>query len=248
MTTTFIPVLEAHGAMKTHIGHVRRMNQDRGLALNKASVYAVADGMGGMPAGEVASRIAIEAFEAAYLMDPTFNGLVEAAEVANASVWSDGMTYPAHRDMGSTLVAMALITDDIGTAFNVAHVGDSRLYRLRDGELIQLTRDHTVAQEMADSGQMSLEQAEAQGYGHSLTNFIGTRFVKVDNFIVVPKDGDRYLLCSDGLQEITDNLIAEILMLTDTAEDAAQKLIDSVLCTVARDNTTVVVVDVSEAA
>src|SRR6516164_9514193 len=191
----------------TDVGLVRTVNQDQLLAASP--LFAVADGMGGHAAGEVASLTAIEALKAAFDKDRSPAGLVAAAEEANRAVWDRGQTDLELRGMGTTLVAVALVESDGEERLTVISVGDSRVYLLRQGELEQLTTDHSLVQELVDEGQLSEAEADVHPHRHVLTRALGVdQDVTVDEIQILPVRGDRYLLCSDGLpRELTDNQI-----------------------------------------
>jgi protein phosphatase len=228
----------------TDVGRVRTINQDQMLAASP--LFAVADGMGGHAAGEVASLTAIEALKAAFEKDRSPAGLVAAAEEANRAVWDRGQTDPELRGMGTTLVAVALVASDGEERLAVIHVGDSRVYLLRQGELEQLTTDHSLVRELVDEGQLSEAEADVHPHRHVLTRALGVDpEVTVDDIQVLPVRGDRYLLCSDGLpRELTDNQIASVLRRLEQPGEAAKALVAEARARGGNDNITVVVVDV----
>jgi protein phosphatase len=141
----------------TDVGRVRTDNEDQLVVAD--SLFAVADGMGGHAAGEVASQIAVETLREVYAENPTAEGLIEAVRAANAAVIQRSETDPATRGMGTTVCAAALVPgEDSGSEMLVViNVGDSRAYLLRDGELSQITEDHSVADELMRAGQLSEE-------------------------------------------------------------------------------------------
>jgi protein phosphatase len=202
--------------------------------------------MGGHAAGEVASLTAIEALKAAFEKDRSPAGLVAAAEQANRAVWDRGQTDPELRGMGTTLVAVALVESNGEERLGVIHVGDSRVYLLRQGELEQLTTDHSLVQELVDEGQLSEAEADIHPHRHVLTRALGVDpDVTVDEIQVLPVRGDRYLLCSDGLpREVSDNQIASVLRRLEQPAVAAKALVAEARARGGNDNITVVVVDV----
>lgn len=227
-------------ASATHTGLVRSNNED---ALYPAasgddedqSLFIVADGMGGHVAGEVASRIAVET--AADIPDTPGRRIIGA----NHALLLEVAENPELAGMGTT---MTLLEVKDSTA-RVAHVGDSRAYLLRDGVLRQLTVDHTVAAEYVAAGQISPEEAQNHPQRNMITRALGlTQDLMVDELEEPLESGDRFLLCSDGVnsmltdQEITDQLAAE------TAEEAAWGLIEAANAAGGHDNITAVVVDV----
>ena len=146
--------------------------------------------MGGHAAGEVASLTAVEALRAAFDKDRTTAGLVAAAQDANRAVWEKAQHDPELRGMGTTLVALALVTDDGEERLAIVNVGDSRVYLLRDGELEQLTTDHSLVQELMDDGQLSEAEATVHPQRHVLTRALGVDpEVPVDSIEVLPVQG-----------------------------------------------------------
>lgn len=230
-------------ATATHQGVVRQNNEDAVYPDSSGesegpAVLIVADGMGGHVAGEVASRLAVNA-AASTDLDPA-----DRVAAGNRAIREEVAREPSLEGMGTTMTLVALGED--GTA-RFGHVGDSRAYHLRNGELAQLTEDHTVASELATLGQISADEAESHPQRHMLTRTLGlTRFVNVDELEVELAPGDRLLLCSDGLTEmVSDDVIADALG-NGTADDAAWKLVDLANEGGGVDNISVVVVDVTE--
>jgi protein phosphatase len=225
----------------THQGMVRQNNEDslypdRSGESDGPAVLMVADGMGGHVAGEVASRLAINA-AASSTLDPG-----DRVAAANRAIREEVARQPDLQGMGTTLTLVELTPE--GTA-KFGHVGDSRAYLFRDGELKQLTDDHTVAAEYVALGQLSVEEATGHPQSHMLTRCLGlTRFVNVDEFDLELEAGDRLLLCSDGLnlmvapEGIVENLTG------GTADEAAWKLVEVANKAGGHDNTSVIVIDV----
>ncbi len=231
----------------TDVGLVRSNNQDQLLVT--PGLYAVADGMGGHAAGEVASLTAIKALDAAFEAsdERTASSLGSAARAANTAVWEQARTNRGMLGMGTTLVALAVVEKDEGTSgLAVAHIGDSRLYLYRDKALKQLTVDHSLVQELIDEGQISEAQAAVHPQRHVLTRALGVEpAVDVDLMDISPMDDDRYLLCSDGLpREASDEDIADVLDRFDDPSEAARELVALANSRGGSDNVTVVVVDV----
>lgn len=230
----------------TDVGLVRSNNQDQYLVA--PGLYAVADGMGGHAAGEVASQTAIEALRAAYEHAPhTAGALVDAAKTANRAVWDQARANRGMLGMGTTLVALAVVEENgAATGMAIAHIGDSRVYMYRDGGLTQLTVDHSLVQELIDDGQLTVEQAAVHPQRHVLTRALGVEpSVEVDLLRVAPHHGDRYLLCSDGLpREASDDQIAAVLSRFADPSEAAKELVSLANSRGGSDNVTVVVVDV----
>ncbi|MGH9057586.1 MAG: Stp1/IreP family PP2C-type Ser/Thr phosphatase, partial [Acidimicrobiales bacterium] len=227
----------------TDVGLVRTTNQDQLLV--ESPLFAVADGMGGAAAGEVASAVAIEGLRDAFdsAGEPTSQTLVDAAQAANRAVWEKAEAHAEMRGMGTTLVALALTSDGRLAAVNV---GDSRLYRLHDGELQQVTADHNLVAEMVAEGRLSQEEAEVHPRRNIMTRALGVDpDVPVDLFALDAQPGDRYLLCSDGLpREVADALIESLLRRLADPQEVASELVDEAKRRGGSDNVTVVVVDV----
>jgi PPM family protein phosphatase len=235
-------VLRAGGA--TDIGRVRTNNQDQMLVT--AELYAVADGMGGHAAGEVASLTAVEALKAAYQVKGGTEGLVAATHQANRSIFERAQENPDFHGMGTTLVAVALVNEEGEDRLAVVNVGDSRVYLMRQGELEQLTTDHSLVQELVDDGQLTELEATVHPQRHVLTRALGVDSeVNVDVLQVLPLKGDRLLLCSDGLsRELSDDQVASILRRLGDPDDAARELVNAAKNRGGNDNITVVIVDV----
>jgi PPM family protein phosphatase len=216
-------------------------------------VMMVADGMGGHAAGEVASRMAISALIKLALEVPDWILRVDegyAREVMKRSktrvrkigsmLVERGRREPALQGMGTTLT----IARSLGRDLMITHVGDSRAYLLRGGRLHRLTRDHTYAQFLVDIGELAPKDVANSKHRHVLANALGgaTEDVQVDTDRVQLKDGDRVLLCSDGLTDLVDDeLITRILQETPHAGDACERLVQTALDNGGRDNVTVIV-------
>jgi len=231
----------------TDVGLVRSNNQDQLLVA--PGLYAVADGMGGHAAGEVASATAVRALQAAFDASDqrSTESLQSAAKAANRAVWEQARANKGMLGMGTTLVALAVVERDDGTSgLAIAHIGDSRVYVFRDGSLSQITVDHSLVQELVDEGSISPEQAAVHPQRHVLTRALGVEpAVKIDLIQVTPLHGDRYVLCSDGLpREVSDEQIAAVLQRFSDPDDAAKELVALANSRGGSDNITVVVVDV----
>jgi protein phosphatase len=236
-------VIELEAGSATDVGLVRSKNQD--ALLVAAHLFAVADGMGGAAAGEVASATAIERLGDAFAAagTPTPEDLIEAAQAANRAVWEQAEANPEMRGMGTTLVALAPVADG---RLAIINIGDSRLYLLHDGELRQVTSDHNLVAELVAQGRLSKEEAEHHPRRNIMTRALGVDpEVPVDLFVLDAHPGDRFLLCSDGLpRELHDDQIASLLRRLGDPEEAARELVDEAKRRGGNDNITVVVVDV----
>lgn len=235
--------LRAGGA--SDVGQVRTVNQDSMLVGPR--IYVVADGMGGHQGGEVASAMAIDAFDhAENQATVTVNELVSRVQDANGSVYERSGEDPGLSGMGTTLVAIAVVKEDGEERLAIVNVGDSRAYRLTGGQLEQVSDDHSLVGEMVREGRITDEQAREHPQKNIVTRAVGIEpDVDVDEFQLLPHAGDRYLLCSDGLtDEVTDAEIAEVLRTVDDPDAAAQQLVERANQHGGRDNITVLVVDV----
>jgi protein phosphatase len=233
-------------ATATHVGHLRDGNEDfvtpdEDGAGDGPLVVAIADGMGGHVGGEIASRLAVEA---AIAPPPGADVAVrDRIELGNDAVVAATEDDPRLAGMGTTLTLGLFDPDGM---LHIGHVGDSRLYLLRDGELEQLTRDHTWVMDMLSRGQLSPEQAETHPRRHLLTRVLGMIGVQVDDDSVELHDGDRILICSDGLTTmLRDDAIAAIVRDAETPSDAVWALVEGANAAGGYDNTTVAVVDVA---
>jgi serine/threonine protein phosphatase PrpC len=226
------------------VGLVRSTNQD--LALETSSLFAVADGMGGHAGGEVASRLAIDALTAAFGRQPTGIGLAEAVTSANSVVWAHSQENADLRGMGTTLTAVALVDEGGHDVLALVNVGDSRSYRFHDGELTQITNDHSLAEEMVLSGELTPAEAAFHPHRHILTRALGVSpDVDVDVWRIRPIRGERFLLCSDGLtNELGNNQIIEVLSTVADPQAAADLLVRAARTHGGSDNITAVVIDV----
>ena len=236
-------MIQLRAGSATDVGLVRTNNQDRLLVAD--SLFAVADGMGGAAAGEVASTTAIEGLLEAFKEagEATPESLIDAARSANRAVWDQAEANPEMRGMGTTLVAIALVGGD---RLAVVNIGDSRLYLLRGEELRQVTSDHNLVAELVAEGRISKEEAEVHPRRNIMTRALGVDpEVDVDLFVEDPQPGDRYLLCSDGLpRELRDDHIVSILRRFADPSEAAKELVDEAKRRGGNDNITAVVVDI----
>ncbi|MBV8386744.1 MAG: Stp1/IreP family PP2C-type Ser/Thr phosphatase [Acidimicrobiia bacterium] len=233
--------LRAGGATDT--GLVRDHNEDRYLA--DEHLFVVADGVGGHKAGEVASQTAVETLQHAFTA-PTTENLVEAVKTANRTVWNLAEANSDQRGMGTTLTAIALVDDGGEDRLAIVNVGDSRAYLLQQGQLEQLTEDHSLVEQLVREGQLTPEEAQVHPQRSIITRALGLDpDVEVDSWELTPYKGDRLLLCSDGLtNEVSDADIATTLRTVGDPEEAAKQLVDAARDHGGNDNITCVVVDV----
>jgi protein phosphatase len=227
----------------TDTGRQRRENEDSMLA--RAPLFVVADGMGGAQAGEVASRIAVEAFEPGVgdSREPE-TALATLAQRANARIYELSHSHAEQAGMGTTLTAVYVGEREI----SIAHVGDSRAYRLREGVLERLTEDHSLVDELLRQGRLTPEEAVEHPQRSVITRALGPEgVVEVDTRSYAARDGDVYLLCSDGLTTMLDEeRVAQVLREHATLRDAGEALIAAANDAGGRDNITVVLLRVEE--
>ncbi len=235
----------AEEAHKTDTGRQRHANEDSYFA--RAPLFAVADGMGGAQAGEVASRIAAGAFERGRVNDdaPAEGQLEQIAQRANREIHRLAQEDSSRAGMGTTLTAAILRDDEVA----LSHVGDSRAYVLRDGQLKRLTKDHSLVEELRRQGRLTEEQAEEHPQRSIITRALGPEpSVNVDTMSFPARDGDVFLLCSDGLTTmVPDDEIREILANARSLRSAVSRLIDAANRRGGRDNITAVAFRVAEA-
>jgi len=233
--------LRAGGA--TDVGLVRAHNEDNYLADER--LFAVADGVGGHKAGEVASQTAVDTLQREF-REPTTDGLIDAVKTANRTVWNLAEANPEQRGMGTTLTAVALVDENGEERLALVNVGDSRAYLLQQGELEQLTEDHSLVEQLVREGQLTPEEAQVHPQRSIITRALGLDpEVEVDSWELTPYRGDRILLCSDGLtNEVTDDEIASTLRTVSDPNDAARQLIQEARDHGGSDNITCVIVDV----
>jgi protein phosphatase len=227
----------------TDTGRQRRANEDSHLA--RAPLFVVADGMGGAQAGEVASRIAIESFQDG-LQDATAPeaALAKLTQRANSHIHELSHSNAEQAGMGTTLTAVY-----VGErAISIAHVGDSRAYRLRDGVLERLTEDHSLVDELLRQGRLTPEEALEHPQRSVITRALGPEgAVEVDTRSYSAREGDVYLLCSDGLTTmLSEDRLAELLLAHTSLREAGEALIAAANEAGGRDNITVVLLRIEE--
>ena len=231
---------------RTDTGRLRRVNEDAYLNLDNIGLWVVADGMGGHARGDVASRLIVDAFRGVD-KPPSADAFAELVRkrlsLANERMRNQQPGLQPGEIMGSTVVAFLVYKRE----WRCLWAGDSRAYLLRDGRLTQITRDHSVAQDMVERGELRQEQAAYHPYANRITRAIGTRNeLLLDEYRSHLRDGDTVLLCSDGLnKEVDDEEVEEILAQYD-CDDASRELVDLALERGARDNVTVAVIKFEE--
>ena len=234
----------------TDTGNLRGQNEDSHIA--QQGLFAVADGMGGHNAGEVASAMAIE-----YLRGVALSGVASAEAFAqvvrdlNNAIFSAATATTDQRGMGTTLTAAALLETtsetDQPSQIVIANVGDSRTYLLRSGELRQLSVDHSYVQELVTEGLLTIDEARTHPRRNIVTRALGIDAqVSVDTWTIPMFDGDRFMLCSDGLvDEVPLDEITEMMREHTTPQQVAERLVTAAKWHGGRDNITVIVLDVS---
>ena len=228
--------MKMYGA--TDIGLVRETNQDN-FYINKAAKWAVvADGMGGHNGGETASFLTVEEIKKSMQQGV---GLKESVENANSLVYRAAMETPVLMGMGTTVV----LCEIVGSIANISYVGDSRAYHYHNGVLTQIPKDHSIVQQLIDSGTITEEQAKFHPQRNLITRAVGTeRYVLADSVSTDVEKGDYILMCSDGLSSYVDEkVISDILANTKTS-DVVSKLIEEANDCGGKDNVTVVVMEV----
>jgi protein phosphatase len=233
----------------TDPGLIRTVNQDDYHIDPDGRFFIVADGMGGHAGGQEASKLATEAIQAH--LDEHWQSQVASEELieqafykANQSILQDQQNHPERPDMGTTAVVFMFRQ---GQSW-CAHVGDSRLYRLRSSTLEQITEDHTWVARAMKAGDLTPDQARTHQWRHVLSQCLGRKDLQqVDVQMMDVQPGDRLLLCTDGLtEELSDNLISSYIQPRLDGEEAAAMLIESAKEKGGRDNITVVIVEVDD--
>jgi protein phosphatase len=234
-------------------GNFRDNNEDRCIVDEQQRFFVVADGMGGQAAGEKASQLATEIFAQKIdeLIDfdsspsETVTGaLDEAVAFANQQIIQLSEEDPNFHNMGTTLTFIVVV----GGKFYVGGIGDSRTYRLRGDTLEQLTTDHSLTQALLDAGTITPADAETHRYRNVLYKYLGTKegSTGTDPAQVLPKEGDRYLLCSDGVTDgLKDEPLQKLLGEIDDPQEAAEAIVAAAQEGGSRDNITCIVLHVN---
>ena len=244
-------------ALKTHAGQVRPLNEDAVGADPESGLFILADGLGGYNAGEIASTMAVSTLlaelpaelDAARQADSTFdpqNVLRDRLIAMNSTIYRAALNSSAFEGMATTIVVAWLLGDRLW----VAHTGDSRLYRMRGGQLEQLTRDHSFSQELLDAGMVTEEEARLLPAKNLVTRALGAS-AEVDPEVrdYALRAGDLVMMCSDGLTEMISfaEINAQLGSYKGDVQEVARRLVDMANDAGGRDNVSVVVVGVQEA-
>ena len=244
-------MVQLNWGMKSITGNYRENNEDSCTIHGAGRMFVVADGMGGQNAGEKASALAIELFPkrleqlleavSPENIDVILKSIDEAVSHANTEIMALGEIDSDTRSMGTTI---AFIVSHGETLF-VGGVGDSRVYMLRNGNFMQLTTDHSLTQALIDAGTLTPEEAVGHRYRNVLYRYLGTKEggIGVQTRQIQPQAGDRFLICSDGVLDGTnDDNLAELLRQYDDPQEAADAIVDSALTGGSKDNITSIVV------
>ena len=237
----------------TDVGRVRTNNEDAArfvrpskilVRIQKGFLAIVADGMGGHAAGEIASQMAVETSAKAYYQqeDTPESSLFVAFAKANRAIWQAANKNVMQKGMGTTCTAVAISQNRLF----MAHVGDSRLYLYKDGQLIQLSTDHTYVQELIQQGVISTEEAEKHPDRNMLTRAMGTHNkveVDVQAISTLFENNDRLMLCSDGLYDYFSPAEIATFLTIPTLNEAAQQMVDAAKQRGGHDNITVLLVE-----
>jgi len=240
-------VLELFWAAVTDTGRRREVNQDAMFA--EYPLFVVADGMGGHVGGEIASASTIDRLRAV-----ADSGTVnpKTIEKALARAVKDIASHPDATDDGTGTTVTGVFLDTTGDAAHwvTLNIGDSRVYLVRDGAIVQITTDHSVVQELVAAGRLSPEEAENHPYGNVITRAVGPSDGVTPDYVRLDVlEGDRFVICSDGLtKELTDYGIRHFLDENADPADAASAMLEAALENGGRDNITIIVLDVGHPA
>lgn len=253
--------LEVQFAGRTDVGCVRTNNEDNFGYDARHGIFVVCDGMGGAAAGEIASKLGVDTVLTYFreagksgvypAIGQTFDGYSERAnalgsaiQLANSAIFETGSNHVSQRGMGSTIVAVLAK----GNFFSIGHVGDSRIYLVRHGEIQQLTNDHSLVMEWVRAGRMTREEAEHSDKQNIIVRALGSdETVKPDVDDLVALHGDVLVLASDGLtKHVKDEWILGIVQESPTLEAACQDLIDAAKAHGGDDNITCLLIKMVE--
>ncbi|MBF0409120.1 MAG: Stp1/IreP family PP2C-type Ser/Thr phosphatase [Candidatus Riflebacteria bacterium] len=232
---------------KTDVGKVRSNNEDAIFVTEKEGVFLVSDGMGGHKAGEIASEMSRDIISAALLEIKTSqnleNSIREAFLKANQQVRDKSTESKDFQGMGCTCITLMLREQN----FFLAHVGDSRVYLFRRGELKQMTRDHSYVEELFIRGLISEEEKKDHPYKNQITRYIGcSQKLEVDITSGPVWNGDVFLMCTDGLSEmVPQNTIKEIFLKSNDVKTTVETLVDEALKNGGKDNVSAVAVQIT---
>jgi serine/threonine protein phosphatase PrpC len=259
-------------AYESDVGRVREKNEDSALAIPEHSIFVVADGMGGHNRGDVASKMSVEAIQNFYTQNHYYSAnalreahrehrnsnsierkrsssaefqLWKALEVANRDIHQAANRYSQFRDMGTTIV----ITHFVGKRVYFGCVGDSRIYRIRNEKLQQLSDDHSLANEYIKMKILRREDLPRFPFKNIIVRALGLNAkVEIDTSYAQVREGDTYLLCSDGLTDlVADDTICDLMLTANSLDEACQSLVAQANACGGLDNITVLMVNVQKA-
>ncbi len=229
----------------SHIGLVREKNEDKYIMDLQQKLFVICDGMGGHKGGKIASAMAAQVIERQYTSNDEQDrsvALNAAIIAANQKIWQVGSDNPEYQEMGTTATAAVIA----GERLIVAHVGDSSLFLLRDGQICKITTDHTLARQMVMDGLLDEDEVRTCSYNHILTRAVGVQEnIEIDNYTEIIQPGDQIILCSDGLTDmLAEEEMLEIMNENKAAADPeqlARALVDAALNKGGYDNITIIV-------
>lgn len=229
---------------RTHVGLRRKVNEDSLLVRTERGLWAVADGMGGHEAGDVASAkvtAALLGLPIVYGLDALVDCAIEALQSVNRDLIQLAGTTDIEKSIGSTVVGLAIA----GEQYRAFWAGDSRAYILRDGQIAQLTRDHSLVQSLVDAGMLTPGEALDHPNANIITRAVGVaEELKVETVAGEVNPGDQFILASDGLTRLVEDQELADELGSGSMEEAADRLIDMVLARGAPDNATLIIVKV----
>jgi len=229
---------------RTDVGLRRKVNEDSILVRTERGLWAVADGMGGHEAGDVASAMVTEALHLlpiVYGLEPLVEAAIVELRRINSQLIELGRSDGHGRTIGTTVVALAIADGH----FHCFWAGDSRAYRVRDGQIRRISRDHSMVQDLVDAGMLAADEAERHVDANIITRAVGVaEELEVDSSTGDAQAGDLFLLASDGLTRVVDDQEILAQLAANTPNDAADVLIEMVMARGAPDNVSIVIVKV----
>jgi serine/threonine protein phosphatase PrpC len=229
---------------RTHVGLRRKVNEDSVMVRTERGLWAVADGMGGHDAGDVASAKVADALQdlpIVYGLDQLTESAIAALTRVNGELIELARSVDSQRTIGSTVVGLAIADGE----FRCFWAGDSRAYRLRDGKISRLSRDHSLVQDLVDAGMRSADEAEGHPNANVITRAVGvTEDLKFDVVSGDVRLGDQFVLASDGMTRLVEDHEVAAQLATADLDDAIDALIEMVLSRGAPDNVSIVITEV----
>jgi serine/threonine protein phosphatase PrpC len=229
---------------RTHVGLRRKINEDALMVRTERGLWAVADGMGGHEAGEVASAKVTDALKAlpiVYGLDELTDAAISALSNVNRELIALARSVDSQRTIGSTVVGLAIADGE----FRCFWAGDSRAYRVRDGRIERVSRDHSLVQDLVDAGMLKPEEAESHPNANVITRAVGvTEDLKFDVVSGDIRPGDIFVLASDGMTRLVEDHEVAAELASKDLDGAIDSLIEMVLARGAPDNVTIVITEV----